>query len=37
MKGKLVLSCYSVKKGPKGITDAFHGSKKFEKTFWFCE
>ena len=26
-----------VRKGPKGLKDAFHGCEKVDKTFWFCD
>ena len=32
MKGYENLSV----KGPKGLTDAFYGCERVEKTFWFC-
>ena len=35
MKREGNLSFRSVKKGPKGLTDAFYDCVEVDKTFWF--
>ena len=36
MKGSENL-LFRLVRDPKGLTDAFYGSEKVEKTFWFCD